>query len=78
MSTLYQLNFQDLVVCNDVPYGYVMLPHNLNGKEDILQNWIDLKLKMYAYGHRLPFPKYAEINPDLQDDKLGFDEVCNT
>ena len=55
-----------------------MLPHNLNGNEDILQNWIDLKLKMYAYGHRLPFPKYAEINPDLQDDKLGFDEVCNT
>ena len=70
-----QFDFKDLVVCNDDFYGYVMPPQNLNTDEELLKNWIDLKLKIYAYGHRLPFPKHAEDNPHIKFDKLGFDEV---
>ena len=75
-------NAIDLCICNDLNYGYIMLPleddQNLN--QD-LDNLINLKTKMFAYGYRLPsishhseyIDKYNNSNNNW--DLLGSDKV---
>ncbi len=63
-------NGVDLHVCNDVYYGYIMLP--LDGEQslqDDLVNLSNLKIEMYAYGHRLPYLD----TPFQKEKKTKFD-----
>ena len=71
----------DLYICNDLNYGYIMLPleddQNLN--QD-LDNLVNLKTEMFAYGHRLPSTsvnsEYRKKNNNNNNwDLLGSDKV---
>ena len=74
----------DLYICNDLQnYGYIMLPleedQTLN--QD-LDNLVNLKTEMFAYGHRLPsvhseYPEEKNNNNNAVDswDLLGSDQV---
>ena len=62
----------DLYICNDKHYGYIMLPLEDEQKlEQDLDNLSNLKIEMFAYGHRMP--AIEKINEHF--DTLGSDQV---
>ncbi len=68
-------NGVDMVVCNNDVYGYIMLP--LDGQQslqDDLASLSNLKIEMYAYGHRLPGGEDV-VDRGHEATKLGFDNV---
>ena len=62
----------NLHICNDLGYGYVMLPmDDEQSLEDDEENLTNLRTEMFAYGHKLA----ASTHSKEPLDTLGMDEV---
>ena len=69
-----QFHDVELNICNDLSYGYIMLPLDDNQSiEDDLANLSNLKIEMFAYGHNLP--TMEDRTESLNQDSLGADQV---
>ena len=70
-----KFNDIELNVCNDLQYGYIMLP--LDDEQSLHQDLINLsnlKTEMYAYGHRL-HSSHSSLHSSHLKDTLGMDHV---
>ena len=63
-----KFNGIELNICNEMPYGYIMLPlEDKQTFEDDLDNLTNLKTEIFAYGNLLPFDTEKETEVDSLD-----------